>query len=488
MGKKSRQQQIPQQPANQPATTTPQKELSEQDLSLIRECAVWLHNHWPEVDNLHQWAFKGLMLLFIGHLMAGVAAFFIGPLAMIIVETAIMMAIWFLGTNPALLAAEMAAAGAIAGQGPEVISKEIPELFEKWFKWVNMLNAYVVVIPMTVMLLLDIKLGADSMIFMVFLGLMIATISAALGYSGRTALEIAFAGLIGALVKTILPLVGTSEGITGTIRDTFVSHSTLIGVITALSIYFGWKTITSGPKGFVVGIWNWLTWKKVILVVVALIAWAYFMQPQWIVEVQGLRKENMEEAMKTASEKGVAAPPQILSPNASDQVTTQEQQAQQQAGQGFQPPVFNENDWVKVGEKTCEVGWETKDSHEGWCALGTFDKGEYRVVLKTSTAGVHWQDGVTTNIPMEGFLLDDFSQSPELQEYFRNFLLVRNGKIGEVIIKEENGSPIDAKGSIALAKKTALIASLNFPTDKGNWEKPGNVVYGEIYLHILRKK
>jgi cytoskeletal protein RodZ len=40
---------------------------------------------------------------------------------------------------------------------------------------------------------------------------------------------------------------------------------------------------------------------------------------------------------------------------------------------------FDESQWEKFREtKTCELGWKTSTSVDGWCSLGEFPAGEYR--------------------------------------------------------------------------------------------------------------
>lgn len=198
--------------------------------------------------------------------------------------------------------------------------------------------------------------------------------------------------------------------------------------------------------------------------------------------------QGIDLAGKTLDEKmsGGAAQNQSTSQSSRPTNQTLTQQAIQQ-------PIYNESEWVKVGEKTCMLGWENKDSHKGWCSLGKFGEGEYRVVLKTSTAKVQWQTGITANIPLKGFSIDDFSQSPAGQEYFKNWTLVKNDRVGEVIVRVSYGSPMDANGSVIIPHQgtdtpNTIEVSRDFPPEKSNWTKPGSEITGADYFQVLKKK
>jgi hypothetical protein len=424
----------------------------------------------PHATSIHAWIWILIVSLFGGHIVAGLANIFFGKLAMIIVETILMLVMWIFATHPAIIAAELAAAMTIAGTDPDInIGDAAKSILVKWISLIATVNAYAIGIPMVVLILLDIHLGGSAMLMLLFISIPLAMFTNKLNPEGTLALEIAQAGLIGAMVKIAIPLIEKAEpGSVGElIRNDLVNYATPIGIVVMICILFGFGWVKTGG--------TWL-WSNVITKFFAM-----------------LHPKNIIKLLFSAIVLGTVIFIVYWFFNPKDAMTALNNKVAKMQEASLEAPPTNESEWDSVATKTCEVAWNNSDFKDGWCLLktdaypeGIYPAGEYRFKISSSLQLVS-NDGGTMNIPSTGESSERWRNNNDtaFADHFDTYAPVKNKMIGMVIFKVNNESPLPDQ-KISTQSTDTISVSVNFPSTEANWKKVG--FGGKITVTVLKKK
>lgn len=273
----------------------------------------WLEgaNFQKSAHRLHKSFWLIVIAFYVSQFFAGVFDYLYGHVAMLVLETIVILLLGALWTIPELLAAEVVISIAAATNSNTFESDTaIKNTLSTWFKWFLNTAAYTVGIVVTVLLLFDIKIDFASMAALLSIGIVLGVVTGAIGKTTNIALEIAQAGLIGCIVKILvehIPEATKVDGMLVTARELIVSHSSIIAVATIVLMIFGF--------GWIKWVWNNLIIlplikigqaihpKKVlgtfgaivVLVIVGMIAY-WFIDPQGMMQVVDEKVGEMRAA------------------------------------------------------------------------------------------------------------------------------------------------------------------------------------------------
>ncbi|MFI3187953.1 hypothetical protein BCS42_14755 [Crenothrix sp. D3] len=149
---------------------------------------------------------------------------------------------------------------------------------------------------------------------------------------------------------------------------------------------------------------------------------------------------------------------------------------------------FDESQWESVKTKTCEIAWNNKDFKNGYCSLGEFPAGEYRIKPQSSLRAV-CADATEIIFPPEGQDISIWSNSRDNiklknAEIFEGYTLIKNHRIGMIVMRVNDNYPIST-WQTSLSNNDTLSVSINFPPTEANWK--AQRFYGSITIQVFKK-
>ena len=151
---------------------------------------------------------------------------------------------------------------------------------------------------------------------------------------------------------------------------------------------------------------------------------------------------------------------------------------------------FDESQWESVKTKTCEIAWNNTDFKDGWCSLGEFPTGEYRIKPQGLLISI-CADNTEISFPPEGSHVSMWSDDTKsenhqiLAKFFKQYTPIKNNMVGMIIVRNDHDYPVST-WEIELLKKGTLSVSFNFPQTEANWK--AQRFYGSITIQVFKKK
>ena len=145
----------------------------------------------------------------------------------------------------------------------------------------------------------------------------------------------------------------------------------------------------------------------------------------------------------------------------------------------------SKDEWVRLGTRVCNVGWNNDSFKNGWCKMKDLKPGNYRFRPRSSLQSLKTNGGVI-KYPTQGVPASSWDENqPDFAEIFSKWSLVNNGLIGKIVFKVGDENPTD-DWEITLVRPEVVYVSFNYLTSESNWKT--QVFSGTITIDILRKK
>ena len=275
----------PAQPSQPPPQSPPQDGIVE-----------WLKATPKTISGIHKMFWIGIVIFYLLQILAGGIDSELGHGSMLLFQMVLVFALGYIWTLPSVLGAQIFLSGIFSSSDKIDAEQALQKVFGTSLRWFINTCAYTIGMVITVLLLLDIRLGFGEMVGLLAIGLILGIVTAAIGTESKIALQIAQAGLIACVVKVaILHIPQTAEA--SVLRELIVNNVTAISLLTMVIVLigFGWAKVGwEIGLGILVKFFRLLHPKRVIgLLITALVLGSVVFFVYWLYDpVQATQRLN----------------------------------------------------------------------------------------------------------------------------------------------------------------------------------------------------